>query len=140
MSTTPLPGPQAGRTSALLAYGLFLLSIPSFAIFALIGVIVALAGRDGASPLARSHLDYQIRIWFTAFWWTVGLAILAVIGWITAVILIGFVLIWIADRRLDPIPVVYSGQPAGPARLIGRSAALITPVLRTCKSPRAVVF
>jgi uncharacterized membrane protein len=96
MSTTPFPGPQAGRSSALLAYGLFLLSIPSFAIFALIGVIVALAGRDGASPLARSHLDDQIRIWFTAFWWTVGLAILAVIGWITAVILIGFVLIWIA--------------------------------------------
>jgi uncharacterized membrane protein len=96
MSTTPLPGPQAGRSSALLAYGLFLLSIPSFAIFALIGVIVALAGRDGASPLARSHLDYQVRIWFTAFWWTVALAILAIIGWITAVILIGFVLIWIA--------------------------------------------
>lgn len=96
MSTTPLPAPQAGRSAALLVYGLYLLSIPSFAIFALLGVIVALASKDGASPVARSHLDYQVRIWFTAFWWTIGLAILAVIGWITAIILVGFVLIWIA--------------------------------------------
>ncbi|MGE0663678.1 MAG: hypothetical protein AB7H66_06835 [Hyphomonadaceae bacterium] len=96
MSTTPLPAAQAGRSAAILAYGLYLLSIPSLAIFALLGVIVALASKDGASPLARSHLDYQVRIWFTAFWWTIGLAILAIVGWITAVILIGFVLIWIA--------------------------------------------
>ncbi|MGD9965855.1 MAG: hypothetical protein AB7T59_05000 [Hyphomonadaceae bacterium] len=96
MSTTPLPAAQTGRSAALLVYGLYLLSIPSFAIFALLGVIVALASRDGASAVARSHLEYQVRIWFTAFWWTIGLAILAVIGWITAVILIGFVLIWVA--------------------------------------------
>jgi uncharacterized membrane protein len=96
MTTTPVSAPQPGRSAALLVYGLYLLSIPSFAIFALVGVIVALASRDGASPLARSHLDYQIRIWFTAFWWTIGLALLALLGWLTVVILIGFVLLWIA--------------------------------------------
>lgn len=96
MSTTPLPAPQPGRSSAFLVYVLYLLSIPSAAVFALIGVILALAARDGASPFARSHLDYQIRIWFQAFWWTIGFALLAIIGWLTLVILIGAVLIWIA--------------------------------------------
>ena len=76
MSTTPLPAAAAGPLDRRsLVYVLYLLSIPSFAMFALLGVIVALAARDGASPLARSHLDDQIRIWFVAFWWTIGLAI-----------------------------------------------------------------
>ena len=96
MTTTPLPTAQPGRSSAFLVYGLYLLSIPSFAIFALLGVIVALASRDGASPFARSHLDDQIRIWFIAFWWAIGFALLALIGWLTVVILIGIPLLWIA--------------------------------------------
>lgn len=96
MSTTPLPAPQPGRSSAFLVYVLYLLSIPSFAMFALLGVIVALASRDGASPLARSHLEDQIRIWFIAFWWAIGFALLALIGWLTVVILIGIPLLWIA--------------------------------------------
>lgn len=96
MSTTPLPAAQPGRSAALLVYGLYLLSIPSFAIFALLGVIVALASRDGASPFARSHLDDQIRIWFLAFWWAIGLALLALVGWLTVVILIGIPLLWLA--------------------------------------------
>lgn len=96
MSTTPLRAAEPGRTSAFVVYVLYLLSIPSAAIFALLGVIVAMAARDGAGPLARSHLDHQIRIWFTAFWWTIGLAILAIIGWLTLVVLIGAVLLWIA--------------------------------------------
>ncbi|SRR5690606_138774 len=95
MSTTPLPAPEPGRSAAFIVYALYLLSIPSAAIFALFGVIVALAARDGAGPLARTHLDYQIRIWFTAFWWTIALAIVAVIGWITFIIG-GFLLVWLA--------------------------------------------
>lgn len=96
MSTTPLPAPEPGRSSAFIVYVLYLLSIPSAAVFALLGVIIALAARDGSGPLARSHLDYQVRIWFTAFWWTIGLGILAIIGWLTAIVGIGFILIWAA--------------------------------------------
>jgi uncharacterized membrane protein len=95
MSTTPLPAAEPGRTSALLVYVLYLLSIPSAAVFALFGVIVALAARDGAGPLAGSHLAYQTRIWFTAFWWTVILALVGIVGWITFPIG-GFLLIWLA--------------------------------------------
>jgi uncharacterized membrane protein len=96
MSTTPLPVAQPGRSAAFLVYVLYLLSIPSLAIFALVGVIVALAAKDEAAPFARSHLDYQVGIWFTAFWWTIGLALLALVGWLTVVILIGVVLLWVA--------------------------------------------
>lgn len=97
MSTTPVsPAAQDGRGAALAVYVLYLLSIPSAAIFALIGVIVALASRDGASPLARSHLDYQIRIWFTSFWWTIGLFALTAIGWALTIVLVGFPILWLA--------------------------------------------
>ena len=78
--TMPTPATEPGRTTAFLVYVLYLLSIPSAALFALVGVIVALTGRAGAGPVARSHLDDQIRIWFVAFWWAIGIAIAWVIG------------------------------------------------------------
>lgn len=87
---------EAGRGSALIVYALYLLSIPSLAIFALVGVIFAYAARDGAGPLARSHLDDQIRIWWVAFWWAVAVAILFAVGALLAVVLIGFPIMWIA--------------------------------------------
>jgi len=94
--TSTNPDQQAGRGAAFLVYVLYLLSIPSAAIFALIGVIVALSSRDGASPLTRSHLDDQIRIWMIAFWWGVFLVVATIIGAILAVVLIGFPILWIA--------------------------------------------
>jgi uncharacterized membrane protein len=94
--TSISPDQQAGRGAAFLVYVLYLLSIPSAAIFALIGVIVALSSRDGASPLARSHLDDQIRIWMIAFWWGVFLLVATIIGVILSFVLIGFPILWIA--------------------------------------------
>lgn len=94
--TSTSPDQQAGRGAAFLVYALYLLSIPSAAIFALIGVIVALSSRDGASPLARSHLDDQICIWMIAFWWGVFLLVATMIGVILSVVLIGFPILWIA--------------------------------------------
>jgi uncharacterized membrane protein len=95
MTMPPPPTVQPGRAAALIVYVLYLLSIPSFAIFALIGVILALVSRDEAGPLARAHLDDQVRIWFIAFWWAVGLAIVAVIGAILTFVLIGFPILWL---------------------------------------------
>lgn len=74
----------------MLVYGLYLLSIPSAAVFALVGVILALVARDGAGPLARAHLDDQVRFWFVAFWWGVAIAVLGLVGWVLTVVLIGF--------------------------------------------------
>jgi uncharacterized membrane protein len=91
---------EAGRGSALLVYALYLLSIPSAAIFALIGVIVAYASRDGAGPLARSHLEHAIRMWWTSFWWVVGGYVLIAVGFVLAFILIGFPIMWIGGLVL----------------------------------------
>lgn len=86
---------EPGRATAFVVYVLYLLSIPSLAVFALIGVIIALAGRDGAGPIARSHMNDQIRVWFVAFWWAVGLALLALIGVILTIVLIGIPILWL---------------------------------------------
>lgn len=89
------PSNDAGRLSAIIVYALYLLSIPSAAIFALVGVIVALSARDGAGPLARSHLEDQVRVWFIAFWWAIGIALLGVLGAVLSVVLIGFPILWL---------------------------------------------
>ncbi len=65
MSTTPVsPAAQDGRGAALAVYVLYLLSIPSAAIFALIGVIVALMIGGGVlmGTLAfggQKYFEYQ---------------------------------------------------------------------------------
>ena len=86
---------QPGRGAAFLVYVLYLLSIPSAALLALVGVIVALASRDGASPLARSHLEDQIRVWMIAFWWGVFLVIASIVGGLLTIVLIGFPILWL---------------------------------------------
>ncbi|HYD87683.1 MAG TPA: hypothetical protein VEA80_09425 [Vitreimonas sp.] len=91
---------EAGRGAAFAVYALYLLSIPSAAVFALIGVIVAYAARDGAGPLARSHLDHAIRIWWTAFWWVVGGWILVGLGFVLMIALIGFPIMWLGGLIL----------------------------------------
>lgn len=94
---TSLPSPvEPGRGTAMLVYVLYLLSIPSAAVFALLGIIVALSARDGAGPLARSHLNYQVKIWFTSFWWTVALILLSIVGGILTLVLVGFPILWLA--------------------------------------------
>jgi uncharacterized membrane protein len=89
MTTPYTPAPEAGRSAAFLVYGLYLLSIPSVGLLALIGVILALAARAEASPFARTHLDDQVRIWFISFWWHIGLALVWMAGMILSIILIG---------------------------------------------------
>lgn len=95
-TATPARASDAGRASAFIVYVLYLLSIPSAGVFALIGVILALVARDGAEPLARAHLDNQIRFWFTAFWWAVALAVAAVVGWALTIVVVGFFILWAA--------------------------------------------
>lgn len=85
---------SAGRSSAFLVYCLYLGSIPSLNVLALVGVIWALTARGEAAPLPRQHLDDQVRIWIISFWWHVVLAIVCVFGWILTPILIGFPILW----------------------------------------------
>lgn len=82
------------RGAAFAAYGLYLLSIPSFAIFAPLGAAVAWMNRAGAPDLARAHFNAQLRLFMVAFFWGVALFLLAIPATILKVVLIGYPLMW----------------------------------------------
>ncbi|MBU6373047.1 MAG: hypothetical protein KJS97_09985 [Alphaproteobacteria bacterium] len=86
---------EEGRISALAVWGLYLLSIPSFAVFALVGVIVAYVQRDGSGALAGRHFDAQIRLFWIAFAWGVALFFASIAAWALTIVLIGFPLLWL---------------------------------------------
>lgn len=121
---TPQSSDEPGRLSALIVYGLYLFSIPSFAVLALVGVILAYVGRDGAGPLARAHMEDQIRVWWIAVWWGVGVAVLTLVGWALSFILIGIpilfiaagigfiVMVWFTIKGLLGLLKLLDGRPA----------------------------
>lgn len=92
-------GEGAGRLGAALVYGLYLLSIPSAASFALVGVILAYVVRGDARGVARSHIESQIGLWWTAFWWAVAIAVITGIAFLFNITVIGLIIgipLWIA--------------------------------------------
>jgi hypothetical protein len=88
------------------------LSIPSAAIFALFGVIVALAARDGAGPLARLALGVSDRGFGSRrSGGSVILALVGIVGWLTFPIGFGFLLIWLAGLGAGILyPLVHGRQ------------------------------
>jgi len=82
-------GEGEGRAAAMAAWALYILSIPSANVLVIVGLIVAYAARDSASGLARAHLDAQITLFWSVFWWTIGLWVLVAISGLASMILIG---------------------------------------------------
>ena len=64
--------PSEGKVGALIAWGLFILSIPSANILVLVGLVVSYAMRGTAAGVARQHIDAQIALFWSVFWWTVA--------------------------------------------------------------------
>ncbi|HYC97406.1 hypothetical protein [Brevundimonas sp.] len=93
------PGHEAeGKVPALIAWALFILSIPSANVLVLVGLVVAYAARSSASGLALEHLNAQIRLFWSVFWWTIACWIAIVITGLLSIIIIGipfFILSWI---------------------------------------------
>ncbi len=98
----PLEGPRfapghesEGKPAALIAWGLYILSLPSANLLVIVGLIVAYAGRGGSDGLSRAHIDAQIGLFWSVFWWTILLWIgigACVVGFI-AVPAMGLVLV-----------------------------------------------
>ena len=66
------PGHESeGRPAALIAWGLYILSLPSANLLVIVGLIVAYAGRGGSDGLTRAHIDAQIGLFWSVFWWTI---------------------------------------------------------------------
>ena len=78
-----------GKAPALIAWALYILSIPSANLLVLVGLVVAYASRSSATGLALAHLDAQIRLFWSVFWWTIACWIAIAISFIASFLLIG---------------------------------------------------
>ena len=101
--TTPnfTSGQEAeGKVPALIAWALFILSIPSANVLVLVGLVVSYVSRGSATGVPRQHIEAQIRLFWSGFWWTVAAWVGIAVSAVASVVLIGipflllFLLIW----------------------------------------------
>jgi uncharacterized membrane protein len=101
--TTPnfTSGQEAeGKVPALIAWALFILSIPSANILVLVGLVVSYVSRASATGVPRQHIEAQIRLFWSVFWWTIAAWVGIAVSAVASVVLIGipflllFLLIW----------------------------------------------
>ena len=78
-----------GRDGAILAWILYILSIPSANLLVLIGLVVAYACRGSATGLAAQHIEAQIRLFWSVFWISVILWALVAVSLVASIVLIG---------------------------------------------------
>ncbi|WP_296817635.1 hypothetical protein [Brevundimonas sp.] len=83
---------EEGRPAAAVVWLLYILSIPSAGVLAVVGLIVAYVSRGSAQGWVRSHFDQQIRIFWQSFWWHV---IPWVVVGLLSLVLIGLLLLWV---------------------------------------------
>ncbi|MGV3579411.1 hypothetical protein [Brevundimonas sp.] len=78
-----------GKPAALVAWALYILSIPSANILVLVGLVVSYAARGSATGVARQHIEAQIALFWSVFWWTIALWVLIAISFVASFILVG---------------------------------------------------
>lgn len=78
-----------GRPSAIIAWALYILSIPSANLLVIVGLIVAYAGRGSATGLPRQHIEAQIALFWSVFWWTIALWLVVAVSVVLSAIVIG---------------------------------------------------
>ena len=89
-----------GKVGALIAWALFILSIPSAKVLVLIGLVVSYVTRGTATGVARQHVDAQIALFWSVFWWTIAAWVGIFVSALASVVLIGipflllFLLVW----------------------------------------------
>ena len=93
----PLTDREAGKSSAAVIYLLYLLSVPSAGILALLGVIWAYAVRGQAAGWVRTHLDKQVRLFWRSVIWAVAIGL---VGAVTVPLLGLGVFVWWAGFGL----------------------------------------
>ena len=89
-----------GKVGALIAWALFILSIPSANLLVLVGLVVAYVTRGTATGVARQHIEAQIALFWSVFWWTIAAWVGIAVSAVASVVLIGipflllFLLAW----------------------------------------------
>ena len=91
--------PSEGKPAAVIAWALYILSIPSANLLVIVGLIVAYAGRGSATGVARDHIEAQIALFWSVFWWTIGLWVVTIVSFITVILfplgLLGLLLLFL---------------------------------------------
>lgn len=80
---------EEGRGAAIAVWLLYLLSIPSANILVIVGLLVAYASRASATGLAYQHIEAQIGLFWSIFWWSAALWIAVGVSFLASFILIG---------------------------------------------------
>ncbi len=89
-----------GKVGALIAWALFILSIPSANVLVLIGLVVSYVSRGTATGVARQHINAQIALFWSVFWWTIAAWVGIFVSALASLVLIGipflllFLLLW----------------------------------------------
>lgn len=82
---------EEGKVAAVIAWALYILSLPSANLLVLVGLIVAYAGKGSATGVPRQHIEAQISLFWSVFWWTIGLWIVAIGSFISIILIpLGF--------------------------------------------------
>jgi uncharacterized membrane protein len=110
-----------GKVPAFVVYALYIAGVFSAHLLSPIGVIVAYVMRGDASPWVRTHLDSQIKMFWTVFWWIVGLGAVGLVLTpllvgipilIVAVILAFILTIWFGVKSVLGLLRLMNGRPA----------------------------
>ena len=78
-----------GRDGAVLAWILYILSIPSANLLVLAGLVLAYMNRGSATGLAAQHVEAQISLFWSVFWISAVLWALVAVSAVASVLLIG---------------------------------------------------
>lgn len=89
MTDQNLEARGAGRDGAVVAWILYILSIPSANLLVLVGLVVAYASRGSATGLAAQHIEAQINLFWSVFWVSVVLWGLIAVSAVASMLLIG---------------------------------------------------
>lgn len=81
--------PVAGRDGAIVAWILYILSIPSANVLVLVGLGLAYINRGAATGLAAQHVEAQIKLFWSVFWISAALWVLIAISAVASAFLIG---------------------------------------------------
>ena len=78
-----------GKVPALAVWALYLLSLPSANLLVLVGLVGAYAARSSAMGNPRAHIEAQIHLFWSVFWWTAACWVLIAVSFVFSFVLIG---------------------------------------------------
>ena len=80
------------KTMVIVVYALYLAGYVTAGLSTVIGLVIAYVQRGGASPLAQSHYTFLVRTFWMGLVWTLVAGLVALVGVIFTVTVIGMII------------------------------------------------